>query len=122
MSWKVKEILEELKLDNSNSTLLWPFTLTLYIDVWLPFSEQQVLDMLRDRLTESLGELANERSHLYEVQEAYAAECQMTRQALEYVKTAGECCNFGTKREADISYRRESFGTICRVETTAERM
>ncbi|KIJ56896.1 hypothetical protein M422DRAFT_40468 [Sphaerobolus stellatus SS14] len=59
---KTKEILSELKLDNEN--------------------KQQVLDMLRDRLTEAMGDLANERSHLYEVQEAYAQECRTTQQVL----------------------------------------
>ncbi|KAF8579317.1 hypothetical protein K439DRAFT_407731 [Ramaria rubella] len=59
---KMQEVLTELRSDSAN--------------------KQQVLDMLRDRLTDTLSDLASSRLHANEVEEAYAVECRSSHKAL----------------------------------------
>jgi hypothetical protein len=52
--------------------------------------EQQVLDMLRDRLTDALSDLAASRSHVYEIQEAYAIDRRAVKDATNELTAAGQ--------------------------------
>jgi hypothetical protein len=50
--------------------------------------EQQVIDMLRDHLTDALSELASSRTHAHDLQEAYAIERRTSQQTIADVKTS----------------------------------
>ena len=53
------------------------------------FLEQQVLDMLRDRLTDALSDLAASRGHVYELQEAHAIDRRALKHATDELAAAG---------------------------------
>lgn len=79
--------LAELKLDNANSMSSHRIEYVLLITT-NKYVEQQVLDMLRDHLTDALSELASSRTHAHELQESYAIERRTSQQAMADVTAA----------------------------------
>ena len=57
--------------------------------------------MLRDRLTDALSDLASSRTHVHEVQEAYAVERRTSQKAKADVQAAG---SFVLSTCAAVSY------------------
>jgi hypothetical protein len=87
---KRQEVLAELKLDSANSMASYIYPKTLcFSQCYRLRLEQQVLDMLRDRLTDALSDLASSRAHAYELQESYASERLTSRRAMADTQAAG---------------------------------
>jgi hypothetical protein len=49
---------------------------------------QQVIDMLRDHLTDALSELASSRAHAHDLQETYVIEHRTSQQTIVDEKTS----------------------------------
>lgn len=75
---------------------------------FLPLVEQQVLDMLRDRLSDALSDVAVLRTHAFQMQEAYSAECLAVKVAKEERDMRGNSVQFKRNTMTDDLYFRFS--------------